>query len=351
MQPGNTPPIYLKPFRSHSQSRKPEGPCATPTTSSACPAPRRKRRSRRRIRKLAKSYHPDRNSNDPKAKDKFAEANAAYEILGDAAKRAQFDRGEIDADGKPRFQGFEGFGGGGPGAGQGFEGFNFNFGGGSPFGRRRATRGAGEDDIFSHLFGEAFRTAERGGRARAAAPGEDVAAILTVTLEDIANEAKKRIALPTGREVEVTIPKGVADGQTIRLRGLGQGGPGGAGDALLTIRIAPHERFTVEGENIRVRQPVDLEDAILGAKVRVPTLVGSRRNDDPAHDQFGPHVPPARQGLAGQERHAATSWSRPRSACPTEPTRPCRTMPASAAPNGSAERHDRHGLSSPIRLG
>ena len=116
------------------------------------------------FRKLAKSYHPDRNADDPKAKDKFAEANAAYEILGDAAKRAQFDRGEIGPDGKPRFQGFEGFGGGGPGAGQGFEGFNFNFGGGSPFGRRRATRGAGEDDIFSHLFGEAFRTAERGGR-------------------------------------------------------------------------------------------------------------------------------------------------------------------------------------------
>jgi DnaJ-class molecular chaperone len=227
------------------------------------------------FRKLAKSYHPDRNADDPNAKDKFAEANAAYEILGDAAKRAQFDRGEIGPDGKPRFQGFEGFGGGGSGAGQGFEGFNFNFGGGSPFGRRRATRGAGEDDIFSHLFGEAFRTAERGGRARAAAPGEDVAAILTVTVEDIANETTKRIALPTGREVDVTIPKGVTDGQTIRLRGLGQGGPGGAGDALLTIRIAPHERFSVEGENIRVRQPVDLDDAILGAKVRVPTPSGA----------------------------------------------------------------------------
>src|SRR5918993_4883036 len=227
-------------------------------------------------RKLAKSYHPDRNASDPKAKDKFAEINTAYEILGDAAKRAQFDRGEIDAAGKPRFQGFEGFGGGGPGAGQGFEGFNFNFAGGSPFGRRRATRSAGEDDIFSHLFGEAFRTAtERGGRGRASTPGEDVAAVLTVTLEDIANDTKKRIALPTGREVEVTIPKGVADGQTIRLRGLGQGGPGGAGDALLTIRIAPHERFSIEGENIRVRQPVDLDDAILGAKVRVPTPSGA----------------------------------------------------------------------------
>src|SRR5918997_2331368 len=156
-------------------------------------------------RKLAKAYHPDRNKNDPKAKDKFAEVNTAYEIVGDATKRAQFDRGEIDAEGKPRFQGFEGFGAGGPGAGrEGFESFSFNFGGGSPFGRRRPTRNAGEDDIFSHLFGEAFRSAERGARSRNA-KGEDVPAILTVTLEDIANETKKRIALPTGREVEVTI--------------------------------------------------------------------------------------------------------------------------------------------------
>ena len=254
------------------------------------------------FRKLAKSYHPDRNSNDPKAKDKFAEANAAYEILGDAAKRAQFDRGEIGPDGKPRFQGFEGFGGGGPGAGQGFEGFNFNFGGGSPFGRRRATRGAGEDDIFSHLFGEAFRTAERGGRARAAAPGEDVAAILTVTVEDIANEATKRIALPTGREVDVTIPKGVTDGQTIRLRGLGQGGPG------RRRRRAPDDPHRAaraflgrgrEHPRAPAGRPRRRHPRRQGAGA---DAVGSRRHDDPAHDQFGPHVPPARQGLAGQER-------------------------------------------------
>src|SRR3712207_4388336 len=110
------------------------------------------------------------------------------------------------------------------------------------------------DDIFANLFGEAFRTAERGARTRAAprSRGEDVEATLTVTLEDVAEEAKKRIQLPTGREVEVTIPKGVTDGQVIRLRGLGRGGPmSDDGDVLLTIRIAPHERFTVEGGNLR----------------------------------------------------------------------------------------------------
>src|SRR5215212_6328362 len=206
------------------------------------------------FRKLAKKHHPDANKNDSKAASRFSELNAAYEIVGDTEKRKAFDRGEIDAEGKPRFQGFEGFGAG-PGAGrEGFEGFQFNFGGGSPFGRRRGARQAGEEDVFSQLFGEAFRSAERGGRARAAPKGEDVQTTLTVTLEDIAREANKRIVLPTGREVEVTIPKGVTDGQTIRLRGLGQSGAGGPGDALLTIRIAPHEHFTVEGENIRVRQ-------------------------------------------------------------------------------------------------
>jgi DnaJ-class molecular chaperone len=226
-------------------------------------------------RKLAKTYHPDRNTNDPKAKDKFAEVTGAYEILSDATKRAQFDRGEIDGDGKPRFQGFEGFGGGRAGAGGSAEGFGFGFGSGSPFGRKRATRSAGgEDDIFSQLFGEAFRTAERGSRTRPE-PREDVSITLTVTLEEIAGEAKKRVTLPSDREVEITLPKGVTDGQVIRLRGLGQGGASGAGDALLTIRIAPHEQFQPEGENLRLRLPISLEDAVLGAKVRVPTLTGA----------------------------------------------------------------------------
>lgn len=229
------------------------------------------------FRKLAKAHHPDRNANDPKAKDKFGEANAAYEILGDATKRAQFDRGEIDAEGKPRFQGFEGFTGGRGGAGGAhegdFESFNFGFGPGA--GARRASgRGGGGDDIFSHIFGEAFRSAERGGGRGAARPtSEDIEATLEVSLEDVANEAKKRITLPNGRDVDVVIPKGVTDGQVIRLRGLGGGSP--PGDVLLTIRLAPHERFTAEGSHLRVRLPIELDEAILGAKVRVPTLAGA----------------------------------------------------------------------------
>jgi DnaJ-class molecular chaperone len=234
------------------------------------------------FRKLAKKYHPDTNADDPKAKDKFAEVNSAYEILGDAPKRAQFDRGEIDAEGKPRFQGFEGFNsarGGGGGRGD-FSGFNFNAGG------RRSGRTSGfgaeaGDDFFSQIFGEAFRTAGAGGepprqsRTRTQ-KGEDVAATLTVTLEEVAGEAKKRLRLPTGRDVDVVIPKGVVDGQVIRLRGLGQGAPGvDPGDALLTIKIAPHERFTPEGTNLRLRLPIEIEEAILGGAIRVPTLNGA----------------------------------------------------------------------------
>jgi DnaJ-class molecular chaperone len=234
------------------------------------------------FRKLAKAYHPDRNKDDPKAKDKFAEVNAAYEILGHEDKRGQFDRGEIDAEGKPRFQGFEGFGRGGARP-EDLGGFNFNAAGG--FGGRRGSRGGfgadTGDDFFSQLFGDAFRQAGgdgmRQGRGRPQSQkGEDVSATLTVTLEEVAGEAKKRVTLPTGRDVDVVIPKGVADGQVIRLRGLGQGAPGiDPGDALLTIRIAPHELFTMEGSNLRLRLPIEIEEAILGSSVRVPTLTGA----------------------------------------------------------------------------
>ena len=260
------------------------------------------------FRKLAKQYHPDRAGKDPKAKDRFAEVNQAYEVVGDAQKRAQFDRGEIDGEGKPRFQGFEGFGGGRAGAGASaadFEGFNFGFGSSGPFASRTSTRagnaGMGEE-IFSHLFGEAFRSAERGGRSRGA-KGEDVQATLTITLEDIAGEAKKRITLPTGRDVDVVIPKGASDGQVIRLRGLGHPGTRGAeaGDVMLTLRVAPHERFVAEGNNLRVRVPVELEEAVLGAGVRVPTLTGAVDMSIPPMTSSGRTFRLRGKGLPGKD--------------------------------------------------
>jgi DnaJ-class molecular chaperone len=224
-------------------------------------------------RKLAKEFHPDRNKNDVKAKDRFSEVNSAYEILGEAAKRKQFDRGEIDADGRPRASGFEGFGGGFGGGGAGARGFDFetmNRGGGGG-------RGGMGEDIFSHIFGEAFRAGGAGPGGRQAAKGEDVSAELLVTLEQVGGEEKLRLNLPTGREVDVMIPKGVVDGQTIRLRGLGHpGGPRSEpGDVLLTIRIQPHPRFKLEGADLRASVEVPLEDAILGGTIRVPTLTGA----------------------------------------------------------------------------
>ncbi|TGD95426.1 DnaJ C-terminal domain-containing protein [Methylobacterium nonmethylotrophicum] len=225
------------------------------------------------FRKLAKAYHPDRNKNDAKAQDRFAEVNQAYEILGDAKKREQFDRGAIDGDGKPRFTGFEGFGGGAGGAGRG--GFDFES---MARGRGGAGGGGGGfgEDIFSHLFGEAFRSAGGPGRA-APQKGEDVAAELTVSLDQVAGEAKLRLNLPSGREVDVVVPKGVADGQVIRLRGLGYPGAQGAdaGDALLTIRFAADSRFQVEGADLRTAADVPLEDAVLGGPIRIQTLTGT----------------------------------------------------------------------------
>lgn len=240
-------------------------------------------------RKLAKAYHPDRNKDDAKAKDRFSEANSAYEIVGDATKRAQFDRGEIDADGKPRATGFEGFGGFGGGGGGGRAGFDFES---ATRGRGPAGGGGIGDDIFSHLFGEAFRAgggAAGAGAARGPAKGEDVAAELSVTLEQVASEEKLRLSLPSGRDVDVVIPKGVEDGQTIRLRGLGHAaGPRSApGDALLTIRILPHPRFTVEGADLRISAELPLEDAVLGGAIRVPTLTGAVEMRVPAGTSSG----------------------------------------------------------------
>ena len=228
------------------------------------------------FRRRAKELHPDRNRDDPKAQDKFSELNTAYEILGDEAKRKQFDRGEIDAEGKPRFQGFEGMGAGRGGRSGGFE-FNFNQGGGHPFGGRAGPGGdAGFDasDIFSSLFGEAGRRAR--GKPEAQKPPEQ-SFTLEVSLAQAATGGTRRVKLPGGREVEITIPEGVSDGKVMRLRGLGQTDPfsGEAGDVMMTIKVKPDSRFTIEGNDLRTRVAVPLAKAVLGGPLHVPTLTGA----------------------------------------------------------------------------
>lgn len=224
-------------------------------------------------RKKAKELHPDRNRNDPKAQDKFSELNGAYEILGDEAKRKQFDRGEIDGDGKPKFQGFEGMGAGRGGRSGGFE---FNFGHGGPGqGRAGADMGFDPSDIFGSLFGDAAKRNQRARPERQKPPEQSFT--LEVTLSDAVTGATRRVRLPGGREVEVTIPKDVGDGKVMRLRGLGQPDPfsGEAGDVLMTIKVKPDSRFAIEGNDLRTRVAVPLAQAVLGGPLHVQTPGGA----------------------------------------------------------------------------
>ena len=228
-------------------------------------------------RKLAKKLHPDANKNDPKAATRFAELNAAHELLADPEKRKAFDRGEIDAEGKPRFQGF---GGGGPRPGGGFgpdvNFENFNFG---PEGFTRTTRRgrAGGFGGFEDVLKEAFGRGARGGAGSQFEPedfgvGADVQAEMSVSLPDAANGSTQRLHLPNGKNVDVKIPAGILDGQHIRLKGQGMPGQHGPGDLIITVSITPHPVFTLEGLDVRLDLPITLYEAALGAKVRVPTL-------------------------------------------------------------------------------
>jgi DnaJ-class molecular chaperone len=237
------------------------------------------------FRRQAKKLHPDANKHDPRAASRFAELNAAYEILGDESRRKAFDRGEIDGEGKPKFQGFEGFGRAG-----GFEG---GFGGfGSEAFRRGSGRGPSGFGGFEDILKEAFGGA-RGSRAgfgfgsggnsffdqdtadaRSGATGQDVTASLTITLSEAAQGAKKRVRLPTGKEVDVSVPPGLASGQQIRLKRQGLSGARGTGDLLITVSVAPHPVFERVGNDLRLELPIALHEAVLGARVRVPTLDG-----------------------------------------------------------------------------
>jgi DnaJ-class molecular chaperone len=222
------------------------------------------------FRRLAKKYHPDQ-SKEPRAKERFAEVGSAYEILGDEKKRKAYDHGEIDAEGKPRAPQFEGFGfGRQPGAGgrADFRSFGFDFGGGG----FSAESGSIDPDILSELFG-AGRTR---GRAQATR-GEDVGVSVTVPLATIAHGGSIRVALPAGKMLDVAVPIGIEEGKSIRLRGQGHPGHRGGtpGDVIVTIRYAPHPLFKVEGRDLRLDLPITLYEAVLGARVRAPTLGGN----------------------------------------------------------------------------
>jgi DnaJ-class molecular chaperone len=227
-------------------------------------------------RKLAKELHPDRNSDNPKAAERFSEVTRAYDLLSDKDKRTRFDRGEIDADGNPAMP----FGGGFGGGGAGFDGgYRHNAGTGG-FSARDFEGLGGEEvdlgDIFEGLFGRGGRPGGFGGRRQAPPQrGANVSYRLKVPFVDAAALKPQRITLGDGGTSDLKLPAGVEDGTQMRLAGKGEPGPGGAGDALVTIQIEPHAFFKRDGDNIRVDLPVSLDEAVNGAKIKVPTVEGA----------------------------------------------------------------------------
>ena len=225
---------------------------------------------RKAFRKLAKDLHPDRNPNDKAAEERFKRVSAAFDILGDADKRARFDKGEIDADGHEVQRGY----GGGP------------FGGGGGF---QSQAGGFEGVDMEELLGGMFSGRGRGGGRGFAMSGSDVQARLEIELEDAIKGASKRVVFADGRTLDVTIPKGVQDGQTVRLRGQGYPGRGGGGpgDALIEISIRKHPVFRQEGADLHMDLPVSVPDAVLGAKVDAPTPDGPVSLTIPKHSNSG----------------------------------------------------------------
>ena len=231
------------------------------------------------FRKLAKELHPDKNPGNTVADERFKRITAAFDLLGDKDKRAKFDRGEIDADGREQFRGFDGAGGarGGPGS--------------NPFGQGGARQQGFENIDLDELFGGMFGGGARPGGARPggfASKGQDVKASLEISLEDSISGATRRIQFSDGRMLDVAIPKGASDGQTIRLKGQGAPGRGGpAGDALIELKVAKHPVFTRDGADLTMDQPVALYDAVLGGKVPVRTPEGTVSMTIPAGSSSG----------------------------------------------------------------
>jgi len=207
---------------------------------------------RRSFRRLAKELHPDVNPNNPEAMERFKRVSAAYELLGDPARKQAYDRGEIDASGEPR-RGYQHAGGRGSAGGGGAE---FGFG-----------------DIFSDLFGQ---RGPRGPGAGFSLRGQDMRYTLDVDFMEAALGARKRVTMPEGGQLDLNVPEGVTDGQVLRLKG--KGGPGirggEPGDALVEVRVRPHPHFKRQGDDILLDVPIAIDEAVLGGRIEVPTTAG-----------------------------------------------------------------------------
>lgn len=264
---------------------------------------------RKAFHKLAKQHHPDANKGDKKSEEKFKQVSAAFDILGDVDKRKKFDAGEIDADGRETMRG--GFGGGG---------------GGNPFGAgfggrgRAGGMGGGEgpeidlNDLFGDILGR-----NRGAGAGAgggfggggfAAKGADVRARLDIDLEEAIKGGKKRVAFSDGRTIDVTIPAGAQEGQTLRLKGQGSPGRGGQGDAMIELAIKPHPIYRPENGALVMDLPISVPDAVLGGKVEAPTPDGPVTLSIPKGSNSGAKLRLKGRGLADAKGHRGDLFAR-----------------------------------------
>jgi len=233
--------------------------------------------TRTAYRKLAKKHHPDLNPGSKPAEERFKELSAANELLSDAAKRARFDRGEIDASGQeraPERPSWRQHAEGGQGARYRPDG--------------NGAEGVDEQDI-GDIFAEMFRRGGGGGGPQMRMRGEDRQYTLDVDFLDAINGATRRLTLPQGKHLDVRVPPGIENGQVMRLKGQGQPGHNGGpdGDALIEIHIAPHAFFRRDGADIRFEVPITLREAVLGGKITVPTPTGNVNVTVPPHSDTG----------------------------------------------------------------
>lgn len=246
-------------------------------------------------RKMARKYHPDLNKDNAAAAEKFKEISCAYDILGDKEKRKKYDNNEIDADGKPT------------GFGAGFGGGSYSYGGGNPFGSGNPFgNGAGGfdfssifgDDVFSQFSGGAGGFQGFGSSRSRPRKGENINYTMQIDFLSAARGDEKTVSIQ-GKSINVKIPAGTEDGQTLRLKGLGYPSVNGgqAGDVLITLKVSGHPYFCADGKNINLELPVSLKEAILGAKVTVPTINGKVAVNIPPYSSSGSKLRLKGQGI------------------------------------------------------
>jgi DnaJ-class molecular chaperone len=260
-------------------------------------------------RKLAKALHPDLHPGDKAKEAQFQAVTGANDIVGDPAKRAKFDAGEIDASGQERAE----------------RAYYRQQAGADPQGRYNSSAGYGDFEdmsgVFSDLFGARAQARQAGaGRGQGfAAQGADLRYHLEVEFMDAVQGAKRTVPLPDGSAIDLTIPAGVRDGQTLRLRGKGQPGLGGgpAGDAYVEMTVRPHPVYARDGNDIEVEVPISFDEAVLGARIEVPTLSGKVSMSIPKGASSGQRLRLKGKGVAPAKGAAGDQYVRLKIAMPS----------------------------------